>query len=1668
MTDAIQTNLAVGCGLAKGEDARATGAEAARQAVSNLADQPLSAVLVFASARYDLAAVLQGIQSVVDEAPVLGATTAGEICCGPQQESVVVVALASPYLKVHVGLGQQVSGDWQRAVAQATTTPELRPFFSPQDRTIWQELTRQGKSAFALLFSPGNTRQADSRSYEILEELKRLSAGLLPIIGGSAADDWQMDRNYVLWGQQAYPDSLLVAVFETQLRFGAALAHGFQPSSRRATVTRAQGHEVLALDGQPAAEMYARLLGSQPETLAGKHLTLTTGRPAGSPDPYGQYSINVASYFTSQGGVRFSQPLPEGTTLTMMEVEPDHLITAGAEALRKALLRGQVSEPALVLVFSCALRVPLLGQRQGEEIARIGELVPGVPVAGFYSFGEQGLADDGVNRHNNEVIALLVLGRQLSYAAQVALENEQLRQELQESEARFRLMYERAPLPYQSLDAAGCLLEVNQAWLELLNYARGEVIGRWFGDFLTLPSVELFREKFSQFKTVGRVAEVEFEVVRRDGSSRLVSLDGTVGYDGQGRFKQTHCVLTDITERRQTEEALRESKEQFQTLLAATESFIQFPVGQPNYQMLTDELLKLSGARYVVFNIYHESGTKFTNTAISSGIASDLRRAIKILGFDLVGKEWPVDPNRVKAIKGGKLTRFADLRELAAGAIPNQVLLLLQKTFGLGEAVVIEITHAGQTIGDFILLMPAGQTVQNPHLVQLYAEQAGLVLMRSQAERALQAMEQRYRNLFQDAPVLYIVTRNHEGVPIITDCNRTFLNTLGYQRAEVLGRSLADFYTPESRRHLLEEGGYRRALAGRLVTEERQLLAGDGRIVKTMLHAAPESDADGRVIGTRGIFMDITDRVQAEAKLRRLTEQLQGIMQFSPSLISIFDLEGRYLLVNSAFEPVLGLPVEEIIGKTFADLLPPDVVQAFTQRMKQLAETKAPLQVEDRLPVGNSARVYSTTLFPLLDAQGRHYANGGISLEITERVQAEEDLRRRTAQLEALREVGLELTAQLDLADLLRSIVTRAIELVGGTGGGLYFYRPDKNGLEWTVAVGAYMAPLGTVLRRGEGLSGKVWESGRPLLVDDYQHWVGRAAVYEGYPFTAVVAVPVYWGQEFLGVLTVIAESPYTFSSADAELLNMFAAQAASAIHNARLVSSLRESEKRYSSVVDNVKEVIFQTDAAGLWTFLNPAWAEITGFPVDESLGTNFINYVHPDDRQRNWELFQPLIEHQKDYCRHEIRYLTRDGGFRWIEVFARLTLTADDTVLGTSGTLNDITERKQMEEALSQRAVELSTLLEASRAISSTLDLNEVLLIIAQQMVRAIGVSGCTLSRWDREAEAIVTWAEWRQAGFEKTEASGSVYALRHFPLTRKVLETGQPVTLLTTDPEADPAEVAHLRQNQLVSLLMLPLAAGDQVLGLCELDDKNERNFTETDLSLCQALAEQATVAIQQARLYEQTRQHAETRAMLLQEVNHRVKNNLAAIVGLLYARQRRASPEAQPVHRAILADLIRQVQGLATVHDMLSATAWAPLRLSDLVSRVTQASLQVLPPDKRLSVDVTPSPVRVTARQANSLALVTNELVTNSIKHALSGQDTGRITVRIALEGEAVLLEYRDDGPGYPEQVLQLERHNVGLYLIQTIVRDDLQGELALYNEAGAVTRLRFKAMVTEQS
>ena len=138
---------------------------------------------------------------------------------------------------------------------------------------------------------------------------------------------------------------------------------------------------------------------------------------------------------------------------------------------------------------------------------------------------------------------------------------------------------------------------------------------------------------------------------------------------------------------------------------------------------------------------------------------------------------------------------------------------------------------------------------------------------------------------------------------------------------------------------------------------------------------------------------DVTEYKKTEDQLRRASERLQAIYDHSPLLISEFDLEGRYLLVNRAVSELFGLPPRELEGRTFSELLPEEVSEIFMRRTRHVWDSQKPLATEDTVDIGGVKRHFLTMLFPLYEKDGHINSIGSIAHDITDRKEAEDSLR---------------------------------------------------------------------------------------------------------------------------------------------------------------------------------------------------------------------------------------------------------------------------------------------------------------------------------------------------------------------------------------------------------------------------------------------------------------------------------------------------------------------------------------------------------------------------------------------------------------------------------------------------------------------------------------------------
>lgn len=179
---------------------------------------------------------------------------------------------------------------------------------------------------------------------------------------------------------------------------------------------------------------------------------------------------------------------------------------------------------------------------------------------------------------------------------------------------------------------------------------------------------------------------------------------------------------------------------------------------------------------------------------------------------------------------------------------------------------------------------------------------------------------------------------------------------------------------------------------------------------------------------------------------------------------------------------------------------------------------------------------------------------------------------RSLEQLTALRQTSLAITARLNTTALLEAIVRRATELLKAKGGGLYLYDPARQELTVAVDHGLKRSVVGTTLKLGEGLSGRVMQTGEPMIVDDYRTWSGRSEKYAEDQFSAVVEVPLKWQDQVIGTLAMVDDiEKRVFTEDDAQLLGLFADQAAIAIENARLYEETRHRATELSTLYEVV-----------------------------------------------------------------------------------------------------------------------------------------------------------------------------------------------------------------------------------------------------------------------------------------------------------------------------------------------------------------------------------------------------------------------------------------------------------------------------------------------------------------
>ena len=318
-----------------------------------------------------------------------------------------------------------------------------------------------------------------------------------------------------------------------------------------------------------------------------------------------------------------------------------------------------------------------------------------------------------------------------------------------------------------------------------------------------------------------------------------------------------------------------------------------------------------------------------------------------------------------------------------------------------------------------------------------------------------------------------------------------------------------------------------------------------------------------------------------DRKLRESEERFRGIAERSVDGIVELDLEGRITYVSPSAKTVLGYEPQEMVGTHIGRYVSesdfPKIAATMSTLLNGMNVTGLQGEVLRKDGTGVPAEVNAQPVF----RDGKVVGVQGIVRDITRQKQLEDELRRHVQELDSLHETLLEITGRRELPQLLNSIVERAARLLGAPSGALYLCNPKSREVRCVVAYNTMVNTVGVVLRYGEGAAGVIAETGKPLIIDDYRTWPGRAAVYEkDRPFGAVLSAPMIWQGRVTGVIHVLRYDTKRFAQKDLGLLTMFANHASIAVENARLYDELQSHANHLEDVVNERSGKLAESEA--------------------------------------------------------------------------------------------------------------------------------------------------------------------------------------------------------------------------------------------------------------------------------------------------------------------------------------------------------------------------------------------------------------------------------------------------------------------------------------------------------
>jgi len=458
---------------------------------------------------------------------------------------------------------------------------------------------------------------------------------------------------------------------------------------------------------------------------------------------------------------------------------------------------------------------------------------------------------------------------------------------------------------------------------------------------------------------------------------------------------------------------------------------------------------------------------------------------------------------------------------------------------------------------------------------------------------------------------------------------------------------------------------------------------------------------------------------------------------------------------------------------------------------------------------------------------------------------------------------------------------------------------------------------------------------------------------------------------------------------------------------------ALQENEERFRTIVETAPGMLMITDAEGKNIYVSPNCEQLTGYQQEELQG-NFVWWVHKDETPKARKVFEQTYQNGKGGKDFEYKAVRKNGEVWHASSSWEPLRDKEGNFQGVVMQTIDITERKRAEETLQAREAYLDQLFESAQEAIVMADSEGRALRINKEFTRVFGYT--TKEAVKRKVDELIVPKKLQQ------EASS---------ITRNVSK-GEKIAIETVRCHKDGTPID-------VSVLASPIIINDELAGTFGI----YRNITR------------------RKRDEEQIRASLKEKEILLQEINHRVKNNMQIISSLLNLQSRHIEDKKS---LELFQSSQNRVKSMALIHERLyQSKDFARVDVADYVRSLTNQLFITYGIDQssiRLKIDI--KDIFLDMNTAIPCGLIINELVSNSLEHAFPRGAQGEIKIAMhPLNKNEIELIVSDNGVGMPEGTELKNSRSLGLYLVSMLAQDQLHGEIKLDRKKGTAFHFRLK-------